>query len=207
LGGKIAAYRMSPLDSFQIDEESDLQLIESLLKARPQTQRECDLSRIRLLVLDFDGVLTDNRVTINQDGLESVTCHRGDGWGIARLKESGVEVLVLSSEVNSAVSARCAKLGIDCIQGLESKLPELKRILSQRSLARDEAAYFGNDVNDLECMQWVGVPIAVADAVPEVRSVSRLITAHLGGRGAVREIADAILSAQASRSSSNKQGG
>ena len=153
-----------------------------------------DLSRVRLLVLDFDGVMTDNRVLVDQDGREAVWCHRGDGWGIARLKDAGIEVLVLSTETNPVVGARCRKLGIECIQGCDDKLATLKGISQRRSLGPHQIAYVGNDVNDLTCLRWVGVPVAVADAAPEVRAETRLITTRRGGWGAVREVSDWLLS-------------
>ena len=158
-------------------------------------QENFNLSQVKLLILDFDGVLTDNRVLVSQDGTESVWCNRGDGWGIARLKEKGIEILVLSTELNQVVRARCQKLGIDCIHGCDDKLAALKQILAERSLERENVAYIGNDVNDLACMSYVGIPIAVADAVPEIKNVARIITKNRGGYGAVREFADLILKA------------
>ena len=158
-------------------------------------QENFNLSQVKLLILDFDGVLTDNRVLVSQDGTESVWCNRGDGWGIARLKEKGIEILVLSTELNQVVRARCRKLGIDCIHGCDDKLAALKQILAERSLERENVAYIGNDVNDLACMSYVGIPIAVADAVPEIKNVARIITKNRGGYGAVREFADLILKA------------
>ena len=154
-----------------------------------------NLSQIKLLILDFDGVLTDNRVLVSQDGTESVWCNRGDGWGIARLKEKGVEILVLSTEANQVVRARCQKLGIDCIHGCNDKLTALKQIVAERSLSLEQVAYVGNDVNDLACMNYVGIPIAVADAVPTIKNIARIITANRGGYGAVREVCDLILEA------------
>ena len=196
LGGKIAVYRMDRLDSFQVDELDDLKLMERLLLIRPSRPRQPALSQVKLLVLDFDGVMTDNRVLVSQDGVEAVWCHRGDGWGIVRLKEAEVEVVVLSTEVNPVVSARCRKLGVECIQGCDDKLSALQAMVQQRSLEPEQVAYLGNDVNDLDCMRWVGVPIAVADALPEVQAVSRLVTTRPGGRGAVRQVADWLLATQ-----------
>jgi len=199
LGGKITVYYMDVLDSFQIDEPADLELVEKLLAIRGVGQRSPRFAAVRLLALDFDGVMTDNRVLVNQDGIEAVWCHRADGWGIARMKEVGVEVIVLSTEKNPVVVARCRKLGITCIQGCHDKLAVLKEIVEKRSLKPEQVAYVGNDVNDIDCMQWVGVPIAVADAVPEVRAISCFVTARKGGEGAVREVCDLIFS--------QKQGG
>jgi N-acylneuraminate cytidylyltransferase len=193
---------MDSLDSFQVDEHDDIRLIERLIAARqPAANREGpDLAQVRLLVIDFDGVMTDNRVLVSQDGHESVWCSRGDGLGITSLKEAGVEVIVLSMETNPVVAARCKKLAIGCVQGEDDKLPVLKRIVAERSLRPDQVAYVGNDVNDLECMEWVGAPIAVADAEAEVKHISRWVTARSGGRGAIREVCNRILSQKRKRS-------
>lgn len=192
LGGKVAVYRMPAVNSFQIDEPADLDLIEALMATRPKP-RAHDLSRVRLLVLDFDGVMTDNRVLVDQDGREAVWCHRGDGWGLARLSERGIETLVLSTERNPVVAARCRKLGIACVQACDNKLAALQRLATERGLAPEAIAYVGNDANDLECLRWVGVPIAVADAVPEVLEVAQRTTSRCGGFGAVREVVDWLL--------------
>ncbi len=194
LGGRIAVYRMPPLDSFQVDEPGDLELMERLVAARPRTLDPAAARPVRLLVLDFDGVLTDNRVLTDEGGREAVWCSRSDGWGIARLREAGVEVVVLSTEENPVVAARCRKLGIPCVQGSRDKLAALRVLAADRSLEPGHVAYVGNDVNDLDCLGWAGLPLAVADAVPEVLARVRFVTARPGGRGAVREICDWILS-------------
>lgn len=195
LGGKIATWRMSRLHSFQIDEPSDWGLMERLLGSG--TPPAASLFKgIRLLILDFDGVMTDNRVLVGQDGKEAVLCHRGDGWGLARLRDAGLEVIVISTEANPVVLARCTKLKIPCEQDCPDKLSVLQRIVAQRSLRASEVAYVGNDVNDLDCLRWVGLPIAPADAWPEARAVARLVTTRPGGHGAVREVADWILEAR-----------
>jgi|SRR5919109_3423395 N-acylneuraminate cytidylyltransferase len=155
-----------------------------------------DWGAIQMLALDFDGVMTDNRVLVDQDGREAVMVHRGDGWGIARLAEAGTEVVVVSTETNPVVAARCRKLNIEAVQGSDDKLASLKVLARARGLDPGQIAYVGNDVNDHACMDWVGVPIAVADAVPEVRAAARRVTTRSGGRGAVREVADWILAAR-----------
>jgi len=196
LGGRIACYRMHPLDSFQIDEPDDLVLFEQLLAIRPPVSTTPDLAIIQFLVLDFDGVLTDNRVLVDQQGKEAVWCHRGDGWGIARLKEAGVDVMVLSTEKNPVVAARCRKLEIACLQGCDDKREALQQLVAERGLEPAQVAFVGNDVNDLDGLRWVGVPIAVSDAVVEVQKAACLVTSCPGGRGAVREVADWIISAR-----------
>lgn len=155
-----------------------------------------DLSGLRLLVLDFDGVLTDNRVIVHQDGSEAVVCHRGDGMGVQMLMATGVDVFVLSKQKNPVVAARCNTLGIPFQQNTDDKLPALMDLIQSRGLSPEQVAYVGNDVNDLEALQFVGVPIAVADAEPEVFSVARCVTTRNGGFGAVREVCDRIMVAQ-----------
>ncbi len=197
LGGRIALYRMHPLDSFQIDEPDDIDLIERLMAVQRPAAPDVLFAHIDLLVLDFDGVLTDNRVLVHQDGTEAVWCHRGDGWGIARLREAGIEVMVISTEENPVVAARCRKLNIPCVHGVNDKLSVLRKLAQDRGLAAGRIAYVGNDVNDLSCLQWVGLPCVVADAMPEVKRVARYITTKRGGEGAVREVADCILRTKA----------
>jgi YrbI family 3-deoxy-D-manno-octulosonate 8-phosphate phosphatase len=195
LGGKIVLFPDEPLNLFQIDEPGDLRLLERLASLGSGPPTGPDLSGIRLLVLDFDGVMTDNRVLVHQDGTEAVWCHRGDGWGIARLKEQGVQVIVISTETNPVVAARSRKLGLEFVQSCDDKLGALRRYAEEHRLGPHQVAYVGNDVNDLDCMRWVGAPIAVADAMPEVLDVARWVTSRPGGFGAVREVADRLIAA------------
>ncbi len=196
LGGRIAVHAMDPLDSFQVDEPGDLELLERLLELRREPRKTPDLAAVRLLVLDFDGVLTDNRVIVHQDGTESVRCDRGDGLGLELLRRQGrVEAVVLSKETNPVVAARCRKLSLTCFQGYDDKLLQLERIAAERGLERSQIAYAGNDVNDLEAMAWCGVSIAVADALAGVRAAADLVTRRPGGAGAVREVCDLLLAA------------
>jgi N-acylneuraminate cytidylyltransferase len=203
LGGRITAYLMDPADSFQVDVPADLELMEQLLVARRVAPGPAVLAPVRLLVLDFDGVLTDNSVIVTDDGREAVRCSRSDGWGIARLRDAGIEVVVLSTETNAVVAARCAKLRIRCIQACDDKRSRIEQLVAELGFTASEVAYVGNDVNDLASMRWVGVPIAVADARPEVKAVARLVTTRTGGNDAVREVADWILSTRAARDTVN----
>jgi N-acylneuraminate cytidylyltransferase len=184
---------MALLDSFQIDEAADLDLLEALFLFRQRPRSLPELHDIRLLALDFDGVMTDNRVLTDQDGREAVWANRGDGWGIARVREAGVQVLVISTEENPVVAARCRKLQIEALHGCADKLLALQEIARQRNLGASEIAYIGNDVNDLDCLRWVGAAFVVADSVPAVRAVARHVTRAPGGHGAVREVCDMIL--------------
>ncbi|WP_151525839.1 acylneuraminate cytidylyltransferase [Serinicoccus kebangsaanensis] len=149
------------------------------------------------LVTDFDGVHTDDRAVLGQDGSESVRVHRGDGMGVARLRRAGVPILILSTEVNPVVAARAAKLSVEVQHGVEDKVVALRAWLGEHHLDPDRVAYVGNDVNDLGAMGVVGWPIAVADARPEVLDAARVVLGRGGGDGAVREVCERILAARA----------
>jgi len=148
----------------------------------------------RLLVLDFDGVMTDNKVLVHDDGRESVTCNRADGMGLRYLRTlSDVKVLILSSEVNSVGRARAAKLGIDYIYAGEQKLGGLLREIGRLGVGPERVCYVGNDINDLECMKAVGLAVAVADSAAEVLTCADHVTSRNGGDGAIREVCDMML--------------
>lgn len=193
LGGRICFYEMDFLDSFEIDTEDDFLLIEQLLHLRYCNLAVKKLRGVQLLVLDFDGVMTDNRVLVSQDGIESVMCNRGDGMGIEKLRNAGIPVVVISKESNPVVSARCNKLGIPCFQNVTNKMVALKQAAEKYNVELDKIAYVGNDINDMTCIEAVGVGVAVADAYPEVKAVADIVTQATGGKGAVREIADLLL--------------
>lgn len=151
------------------------------------------IKNIKLIVFDFDGVFTDNKVIVCEDGKESVICNRSDGIGLSKLRQIGIKMLVLSKEKNRVVSTRCKKLKINCFQGIDNKLKVLKKISKQMGLSFKKIAYMGNDINDLDCMKIVGLPITVKDAYPEIRAISLYITKKTGGSGAVREFADLLV--------------
>jgi N-acylneuraminate cytidylyltransferase len=151
---------------------------------------------IDLLVFDFDGVMTDDSVWVDQDGRESVAANRGDGLGIAMLRKAGIPMLVLSTEPNPVVSARCRKLQLDVIQGVGDKATALQSMLAERKIDPQHVVYLGNDVNDLPCFPLVGCAVAVADAHPDVLAQADLILNHRGGHGAVRELCDRIVQHQ-----------
>ena len=154
------------------------------------------LAEIRLVVFDFDGVFTDNRVWTNDRGEESVACFRGDSLGLRRLDEVGVGYFVLTQETNDAVPARARKIRIDCIRGIEDKLPALREEVVRRGVSLAETAYLGNDANDAECLAAVGLAVVPADAWAEVVPLAKLVLARAGGYGCVRELCDAIWSAK-----------
>ena len=146
-----------------------------------------------LVVLDFDGVLTDNRVWVSEAGEESVACNRSDGMGLSMLRKSGIQVVVLSTERNPVVAARCKKLNLPCDQGIDDKRSALLRLTKQYGADMDDVVYIGNDVNDLACINMVGCGIAVADAHPSVLNAADIVLTNRGGYGAVREFCDLLL--------------
>lgn len=150
---------------------------------------------VRMVVLDFDGVLTDNRVAVAADGTESVVCSRADGAGLAALGAAGIAVAVLSAERSAVVAARCRKLGLPFVQGVADKGPAFEALCAEHGVRPSEVAYVGNDVADLSCFERAGLAVAVADAVPEVRRAAHVVLARAGGHGAVREACDAVLAA------------
>ncbi|MEQ9461671.1 MAG: HAD hydrolase family protein [Phycisphaeraceae bacterium] len=155
---------------------------------------------VAALICDFDGVLTDNRVIVREDGLESVVCDRSDGLGLQMVRDSGVAVGVLSKERNPVVSARCKKLGVACIQGIDDKLPVLRKWAEEHGVKMEHLVYIGNDVNDVECLKAAGCGVAVADAYDVAMEASDFVLERSGGYGAVRELCDLILARNAQAS-------
>ncbi|HWA99316.1 MAG TPA: acylneuraminate cytidylyltransferase [Pirellulales bacterium] len=191
--GKTALYEMPAEHRTEIDEPADLDIAELRLQHRSQADRRTLLpNRLGAIILDFDGVFTDNRVVVFDDGREAVVCNRSDGWGLAGLKRDGWPMCVISTESNPVVAARCRKLGLDYLQGIDDKLAAVKRWLSERNVSLAETLFLGNDVNDLACLQAVGCPAVVADAHPVARAAARLVLTNNGGAGALRELAELI---------------
>jgi YrbI family 3-deoxy-D-manno-octulosonate 8-phosphate phosphatase len=154
------------------------------------------LERVRLAVFDFDGVFTDNRVWINEQGEETLAFSRSDGLGLRRLEEVGVRPLIVSMEQNPIVGARAKKLRVDCVQGVEDKLVVLRERTGELGVALKDTAYVGNDINDAECLRAVGVPVVPADAWPEVKPLARWVLSRAGGAGCVREFCDGVWEAR-----------
>ncbi|HEY8746509.1 MAG TPA: acylneuraminate cytidylyltransferase [Tepidisphaeraceae bacterium] len=197
--GRTLTYVMPSERTLEIDDPRDLIVAESLLRLREQNDLAALLPRpVRGVVFDFDGVFTDNGVWLDQEGREAVVCRRDDGMGIGQLKSLGVPILVLSSEVNPVVGARCRKLGIECIQGIREKQPALAAWAVQNGIDRKGLVYVGNDINDVECLRWAGCGVVVADAYPHASAEARMMLTQAGGRGAVRELCELVIrSAQA----------
>jgi 3-deoxy-D-manno-octulosonate 8-phosphate phosphatase (KDO 8-P phosphatase) len=155
---------------------------------------------IRLVAFDIDGVFTDGRIYLSDEGVESKAFHTQDGFGVRRLLDSGVSVAVISGRKSAAVEKRMAELGVrHVVQGCEDKVAALDEIIANLGILPEECAYVGDDIPDLPLLSHVGYSIAVANALPAVQEQCDFSTSASGGFGAVREVCDLILSARKQR--------
>jgi len=151
-----------------------------------------DYRNIDLIVYDFDGVMTDNRVIVFQDGREAIIANRADGLGVDFFRKLGIPQLILSTETNSVVRFRASKLQLEVIDSCRDKKTALESYCRQKGYALNKVIYVGNDLNDSEVMKIVGLPVAPADACSRIRKIAKLITEARGGEGVVRELAGHI---------------
>ena len=154
------------------------------------------LAKIKLLLLDVDGVLTDGRIIYDNQGNELKAFDVKDGHGLKMLQRAGIAVGIITGRKSQVVVKRAAELGIEILyQGALSKLEPYQEILDQRGLTDEQIAYVGDDIVDLPILRRVGFSAAVADAVPEVLPLVDYVASKPGGRGAVREICDMLIKA------------
>ncbi|HEX5837846.1 MAG TPA: acylneuraminate cytidylyltransferase [Anaerolineales bacterium] len=151
--------------------------------------------KIELVICDFDGVITDNRVWVDQDGTEMVAAYRSDSVRVKELRAIGIDVMILSSEPNRVVEARARKMGVEAIHGiaLHDKGRVMREVLQQKNILAENVIFIGNDINDLPCFEVAGWSVAVADAFPDVIRAADYILSKPGGHGALREVCDLIL--------------
>jgi N-acylneuraminate cytidylyltransferase len=190
---RTAVVEVPELTALEVDTEADLAVAAALA---PLIDPPPALLDVVAVATDFDGVHTDDRVLVDQAGIEAVRVSRGDGLGVAQLRTAGIPFVIVSKERNPVVGARAAKLQVDVLQGVDDKVCALTAWLDWRGIQAGRTAYLGNDVNDLPVMAAVGWPIAVADAHPDVLRAARLVLTRPGGRGAVRELCDLVLAAR-----------
>jgi YrbI family 3-deoxy-D-manno-octulosonate 8-phosphate phosphatase len=178
---------------FEIDDPFELDMARQLSCMFPQPGTSRTLQSCRAVVMDFDGVLTNDKVIVSEFGHESVVCSRADGLGIGMLKKAGLRILILTKEENPVVHKRAEKIDVEIISGAHEKLTALKTWAVTNELNPAEIAYVGNDVNDLKCIEWVGFPFAPSDAHPQIVNSGCIILSKSGGEGVIRELADIIL--------------
>jgi 3-deoxy-D-manno-octulosonate 8-phosphate phosphatase (KDO 8-P phosphatase) len=154
-------------------------------------------SRIKLLLMDCDGVLTDGRLWLTDDGDEQKTFNTKDGLGLALLHRAGLRSGVISGRTSKALARRAQELGVEFVrQGDPNKTEAFEEVLRLAEVDENEVAFVGDDLTDIPLMQRAELAVAVADATEEVRSVAHYVTQAEGGRGAIREVIEIILKSQ-----------
>ena len=150
------------------------------------------MTSTKLIVYDFDGVMTDNKVFVDQKGNEQVQVSRADGLAVAGIKKLGIQQVIISTEKNPVVSIRANKLGIICLQGVENKKNVLTSYCQKTDIDLKEVVFVGNDINDIDAMEIVGKRYCPADAHESVKTISDKVLNSKGGDGVVRELFDFI---------------
>jgi len=152
---------------------------------------------MRLVAFDIDGVFTDGRLYISNDGIESKAFHTHDGFGIRQLIVAGLEVAVISGRESAAVEKRMSELGVKhVIQGNSDKVAAFEALASELGISESEAVYVGDDLPDLPLLSRVGFSVAVSNAREEIKAASDYTTDKAGGFGAVREVCELVLDAR-----------
>lgn len=199
-GDVIYPLLIDPKYAVDIDTLTDWAKYEALVYsgleiASPRASRRTMPGTIKMIICDFDGVVTDNLVTTDQDGRESVIASRSDSMHIKRLRELGVETMIISSEPNPVVLARAQKMGVEAIHnvGMQDKGRVMREVLEQKNIKAENVIYIGNDLNDLPCFEIAGWSVAVADAYPEVIRAADHVLTKTGGHGAIRELCEIVL--------------
>lgn len=146
------------------------------------------MKKLKLIIYDFDGVMTDNRVIVGQDGTESVVAHRGDGYGVSQIKKLPIEQVIISTETNPVVRRRAEKLDIGIIHGVSDKKSTVMKYCQEKGYAMEEVMFIGNDLNDYDAMMTVGIKGAPADAEEEILAIADWVSQAKGGYGVIREL-------------------
>jgi len=148
---------------------------------------------IDAFIFDFDGVLTNDFVHIDQDGIESVSCHRSDGLAFDVLKKLNKPTFILSTETNTVVSQRAIKLKISSIQGVKDKALELQKLAKENQYDLARIFYVGNDINDYNAMKLCGYSACPSDSHKEILAISKILLNKKGGTGVIRELLEDAL--------------
>ena len=152
-----------------------------------------NVNELDALVIDFDGVLTNDRVYLDENGVESVRCHRGDGLAFDVLRKLNIPAFILSTEKNSVVAMRAKKLKIQAIQGINNKVTALLSLIDTECFNIEKVLYVGNDLNDYRVMQLCGFTACPADSHEKIKQVSTVILKTNGGDGVVRELIEQVM--------------
>jgi 3-deoxy-D-manno-octulosonate 8-phosphate phosphatase (KDO 8-P phosphatase) len=147
---------------------------------------------ISLFFYDFDGVMTDNKVIVREDGTESVMCSRADGLAVSEIKKRGIPQAIISTESNKTVISRAAKLDIPVINNVADKKEAVVSYCQKLNIRLEETLFIGNDINDREAMLVTGFPVCPADACREIKEIAKLVLPVGGGHGVIRALLDII---------------
>jgi len=150
------------------------------------------LKNIKLIVYDFDGVMTNNKVHMDQNGIEMVQVNRADGLGVSEIKKLEIQQAIISTEKNPVVAARARKLAIPCLQGINNKKNALIDFCLEKDIELGCVAYVGNDINDKDAMAIAGFSFCPADAHVTIKEISDHVFKRNGGDGVIRELLDLI---------------
>jgi N-acylneuraminate cytidylyltransferase len=200
LGGRLAIFEMPYWKSYEIDTREDIAVCEYFFRKRllshwldAKPDWTIASQAIDCVAFDFDGVMTDNRVLVLQDGTEGIVANRADGLGVERLRALGLPQVIISTETNAVVKARARKLNLEIFAGCRDKKKTLQDYCQKHGYDPQRVVYVGNDVNDLEVMRQVGFPVAPADAHPQVKAITWRVTQVRGGYGVIKELAERIV--------------
>ena len=198
ISGNIAAVEMPEETYFEIDEPSDWTIVEGLLKKKAKSEsNDHVIKKIKCVLTDSDGVLTDGGMYYSENGDELKKFNTKDGMGFKLLRESGIMTGIITGENIELVRRRAEKMKVDEVYlGIQDKMKILDEICSKYNLKYDEIAYIGDDINDLEVIKTVGLGCTVNDGMECVKEVANVITKAKGGEGAVREVVEIILKAR-----------
>jgi len=151
-----------------------------------------NINEIDALVFDFDGVLTDNKVLVHQDGSESVLCNRADGLAFDVLRKLKIPTYILSTETNTVVKQRAKKLKVPVIQGASNKLETLAKLCNEKHYDLNKVLFIGNDINDYQVMKACGYSACPSDSHSKIKQISSHVLSSAGGEGVARELLDEI---------------
>jgi 3-deoxy-D-manno-octulosonate 8-phosphate phosphatase (KDO 8-P phosphatase) len=154
--------------------------------------KQLDCQQLEAIVFDFDGVLTDNRVFVDEDGREMVCCHRGDGLAFDVLKKTHLQLFIMSTETNLVVTCRGEKLGIPVYQSTKDKKSSLESLAPEKKFNLGKTLFVGNDLNDYQVMQLCGFSACPSDSHPKIIETASIVLKKKGGKGVVRELVEDV---------------
>jgi N-acylneuraminate cytidylyltransferase len=194
LGGKIGIFEMWEETSAELDEPSDWKKIEDLLIKHKRDQVDILLKKVKLLVMDVDGVLTDSYVYCDNNGLEMKRFSVRDGMGLGIVKDLGIKTAIITKEKTNIIDFRAKKIRIDYVyKGIDNKMDILEKISLDSGIALENIAYIGDDINDLEVLRAAGFSAVPYNCEEPLKSIADYICQNNGGQGCVREICNMII--------------